>query len=187
MNKDDGSWRFIYYGPNGQMIGSLRPTSLLQTALSSQGIPGLSLLGGLGGGAQSPGPPGAAANQQQGAGMGLPGQQGNAMTTGNPLESQPQPLMGAVLGGNIAGVGSKIKKPSLKVYMGGDTYQEWEFIFNANGQQVVIPGQAPLNPNGIQSGAPSATPPNNADPNAPGAQQTPQTPPVIPPATSPAQ
>src|ERR1700687_3955490 len=40
MNKDDGSWRFIYVGPNGQLIGSLRQTSLLQGALSMQGLNG---------------------------------------------------------------------------------------------------------------------------------------------------
>src|ERR1700704_1074627 len=25
MNKEDGSWRFIYVGPSGQLIGSLKP------------------------------------------------------------------------------------------------------------------------------------------------------------------
>jgi hypothetical protein len=171
MNKDDGSWRFIYVGPNGQLIGSLRPTSLLQTALSSQGIPGLSLLGG---GAQPIAPPGATTNQQQTPGMPAPGQQLPTATTTNPLESQPQPLMGAVLGGNIIGVGSKIKKPSLKVYLGGDTYQEWEFIANTTGQQAVLPGQAPVNPN--PNAAPNGTAPNATDPNSPGGQQPPQTP-----------
>ena len=45
MNKDDGSWRFIYVGPNGQLIGSLRQTSLLQTALTTPGMGALSALG----------------------------------------------------------------------------------------------------------------------------------------------
>jgi hypothetical protein len=31
-NEEDGSWRFIYAGPNGQLIGSLRSTSPLQTS-----------------------------------------------------------------------------------------------------------------------------------------------------------
>ena len=147
MNKDDGSWRFIYVGPNGQLIGSLRPTNLLQSALTSQGLPGLSLLGG---GAQPLAPPGGATSQQQGV---TPGQQASSAATTNPLESQPQPLMGDVLGGNIIGVGSKIKKPSLKVYMGGDTYQEWEFIANTTGQQAVLPGPPTLST--------PPTPPNN--------------------------
>ena len=45
MNKDDGSWRFIYVGPNGQLIGSMRSQSLLQSVLTSP-LPGASFLGG---------------------------------------------------------------------------------------------------------------------------------------------
>lgn len=142
MNKDDGSWRFIYVGPNGQLIGSLRPTTLLQNALSPQGTAALSFLTG---GVQStPGaPPGAGNNSLQTPGAATAGQQQPAANNANPLESQPQPLTGAVLGGNIIGVGSKIKRPSLKVYMGGDTYQQWEFIANTTGQQTVLPPQPP--------------------------------------------
>ncbi len=40
MNNDDGSWRFIYVGPNGQLIGSLRQTSLPQTVLILAGNSG---------------------------------------------------------------------------------------------------------------------------------------------------
>jgi type II secretory pathway pseudopilin PulG len=173
MNKDDGSWRFIYVA-NGQLIGSLRPASLLQTALSSQGIPGLSVL--TGGGQSSLGTPGTGTNQQQGAGSAIQGLQANSANSANPLESQPQPLMGAALGGNIIGVGSKIKKPSLKVYMGGDTYQEWEFIANINGQQTGLPVQAPVNPNpNFTPGTnpnpvPNGPGSNSPNPNAPGGQ-----------------
>jgi type II secretory pathway pseudopilin PulG len=175
MNKDDGSWRFIYVGPNGQLIGSLRPTTLLQNALSPQGMAGLSVLTG---GAQStPGAPGAGTNSMQTPGAATFGQQQPSANNANPLESQPQPLTGAVLGGNIIGVGSKIKRPSLKVYMGGETYEQWEFIANTTGQQTVLPTQTPLNPNANPTGAPGT------DPNAPGAQPPP---PVIPPPTSPA-
>lgn len=180
MNKDDGSWRFIYVGPNGQLIGSLRQTSLLQSVLSTPGISGMSALGG---GLPALSSPGTAANQQPGAGA--PGRQTNTSTTANPLESQPQPLQGTVMGGFIAGVGSKINKPSLRVYLGGDTYQQWEFIWSPTGQ-TAIPGQAPVNPNATPiSGAPGTTPPGT-DPNTQGGQQPPpnqQTPPVnIPPA-----
>jgi len=169
MNNEDGSWRFIYVGPNGQLVGSLRQTSLLQTALSSQGILGLSSLTG---GIPILQTPGATNNQQ--TGTGTPGQQTttgtptttSTATTGNPLESQPQPLTGTVLGGNIIGVGSKIKKPSLRIYMGGDTYQTWEFIYNPTGQ-TALPGQAPANPNNNPTAAPNGAPPNGADPNAP--------------------
>jgi len=153
MNKEDGSWRFIYVGPNGQLIGSLRRTSLLQTTLSGAGTSGLSLLAG---GLQPPAAPGS----------GTSGQPSGASAP-NPLEAQPQPLTGDVIGGNIIGVASKIKQPSFRLYQGGDTYEKWEFIWSPVG---LIP-QNPANTN--FPGAPGV-------PN-PGAAQ----PPTGPPTTSP--
>jgi hypothetical protein len=135
MNKEDGSWRFIYMGPGGQLIGSLRQTNLLQNALSTAGIGGASAFGG---GMQSPS---------------LPGQQTNSGTNTNSLDSQPQPLDGPVLGGNIAGVGGKIDKPSFRVYLGGDTYQLWEFIWYPKAAFIVPPGSN-------FTGAPGVTNPN---------------------------
>jgi type II secretory pathway pseudopilin PulG len=169
MNKDDGSWRFIYVGPNGQLIGSLRQTSLLQSTLSTPGLGGALSLGG---GLQPLAPPGTAAGTAPGAapgmnqapGAGQAGQQTNPAAAANPLEAQPQPLDGTVMGGNIIGVGSKIKKPSVRVYLGGDTYQVWEFIWNPTGQ-IAVPGQTPANPNANPTGAPNATNPNGAYPN----------------------
>jgi len=176
MNKDDGSWRFIYVGPNGQLIGSLRQTSLLQTALSTPGLGGALTLGG---GLQPVLPPGAATGMNQAPGTGQTGQQTNTASTANPLESQPQPLDGTVLGGNIIGVGSKIKKPSMRVYLGGDTYQQWEFIWNPTGQ-MALPGQTPVNPNVNPTSAPTGANPNSPEGQQP--QQNPQTPAVnVPP------
>ena len=91
------------------------------------------------------------------------------------------------MGGNIIGVGSKIKKPSLRIYLGGDTYQEWEFIWNPTGQ-IAVPGQTPQirtqiplplqtgpsersYPNGIN---PNGANPNGTNPNPPDGQQPPQ-------------
>ena len=172
MNKDDGSWRFIYVGPGGQLIGSLRPANLLQNAVSAPGLGGALTLGG---GTQQPSPPGAATGTDQSSGAatgmnqapgtGLAGQQANNATTANPLEAQPQPLAGDVMGGNIIGVGSKIKKPSLRIYFGGDTYQTWEFIWNPTGQ-IAMPGQTTVNPNANPTSVPNGT-----NPSAPGAQQ----------------
>jgi hypothetical protein len=159
MNKEDGSWRFIYVGPNGQLIGSLRQTNLLQNALSTAGIGGASAFGG---GLQSLSPP---------------GQQTNSATTANSSESQPQPLDGPVMGGNIIGVGSKIKRPSFRIYLGGDTYQMWEFIWNPKGVPIVNPG------NSNYTGAPGVANPNPQPP-----QQDQQAPVVnTPPPTSPSQ
>jgi type II secretory pathway pseudopilin PulG len=161
MNKEDGTWRFIYVGPNGQLIGSLRSTSLMQSVVNA-----FALTGGaspLGAGAQPPPPPPGATT-----GVGAPGVGQTSQQTSQPaggglapisLGSQPQPLTGAVIGGNIIGVGSKIKESSLRVYHGGETYEEWEFIWNP-GLQGGIPGQAaPLSPNSPP--APAQQPPRS--------------------------
>jgi type II secretory pathway pseudopilin PulG len=164
MNKEDGTWRFIYVGPNGQLIGSVHSQSLLQSMMQGPGGAGASsLLGGAGQSSPFGGTSSTSANPQSGFGAsgttqstaqtsqtnGQPGQPGQPSTSAlapDPLESQPQPLEGTIVGGNIIGVGSKIKTPSLLVYDGGDTYEKWEFIWNPV-QTVAIPGQAnPLGP-----------------------------------------
>ncbi len=165
MNKDDGSWRFIYVGPNGQLIGSVHSQSLLQSALSTSGMPGLSLPGT---GSQPPPPPASASGPtgpgqtapgQTPPGQTGPGQQNGSAATPDALQAQPQPLSGNVIGGNIIGVGSKVKEDSLLVYKGGESYDEWEFIWNPM-QLGGAPGQAaPVNP---------AAP---ANPASPGQQQ----------------
>jgi hypothetical protein len=169
MNKEDGSWRFIYVGPSGQLIGSLRRTSLLQTLISTPTLPGGATPFGLG--PQPPSAPGATPGGAAGtAGQG--GQPTNSAQTPDPLQSQPQPLQGAVIGGNIIGVASKVKQSSLRVYDGGDTYELWEFIWNPQ-QQIAIPGQGqqgvganPSNSNGTTTapGVPLPTPPAGTPP-----------------------
>ena len=89
MNKEDGSWRFIYVGPNGQLIGSLSQTNLLQSVLSNAALPGAGLVG------SGPQPPPPASPTPGGAATNVPGQAG-AQTAGglapDSLQSQPQPL-----------------------------------------------------------------------------------------------
>jgi len=173
MNKDDGTWRFIYVGANGQLIGSLRQTSLAQNALGLSNSGAASSFGGLLGLGQGQGqnagtmngPGGAAGAPGAAGGFGATGSQTNSAANPNPLESQPQMLSGDLIGGNIIGVGSKIKKPSLRIYKGGDTYQQWEFIWNPVGQ-LAVPGQTPLNPNGISPTTPNGVNPNATNPNA---------------------
>jgi hypothetical protein len=135
-NKEDGSWRFIYLGPNGQLIGSLRQTSLLQNALTPAPATGGSAFGS--------------------------GSQSGAFSM-NSQESQPRPLDGPVIGGNIIGVGGKSKQHAFRVYKGGDIYEQWEFIYNPNGQGII--------PNPVQ-----LTPGTSG--------QTPQPPPAPPPPTN---
>jgi type II secretory pathway pseudopilin PulG len=178
MNKDDGSWRFIYVGPNGQLIGSTHSQSLLQSVLGTSAATGTSLLGGA---AQPPPPPPGAATGIGATGAPVPpqgqqtGQQPGGALAPNSLQPQPQGLTGAVIGGNIIGVGSKIKESSLMLYKGYDSYDDWEFIWNPM-QQGAIPGQPAVNPN---------APPVNQNTLAPG--QVPGQNQQIPPGTQPQQ
>ncbi len=173
MNKGDGSWRFIYVGPNGQLIGSLRRVSLLQSLMATPTLPGATPAAVLAQPGANPGGPLGAGSFGAGA---LPTNPANPATTSNPLESQAQPLTGAVMGGNIIGVGSKVKQSSLRVYQGGDTYEQWEFIWNPM-QQIAFP-VAPAGPSTPQQiggapGAPLPTQPTEI-------QQTPLQPPTVP-------
>jgi type II secretory pathway pseudopilin PulG len=173
MNKEDGSWRFIYVGPNGQLIGSVRSASLLQRLLSTPTMPGATPVGSNAQTASAPG------SNTMGA-LGQTGQQTSGGLAPNPLASQPQPLQGSVIGGNIIGVGSKVKKSSLLIYEGGKTYAQWEFIWNPT-QRVALPGQqaspnpnAPAAPTGPQlPGQPASgtTPSLNTPPPMPQQQQ----------------
>jgi type II secretory pathway pseudopilin PulG len=177
MNKEDGSWRFIYVGPNGQLIGSVNQTNLVQGLMpQSTGVGGP---GSFFGGSQTPSGSTATtfgAGGQPGGAAGAPGTTASP-TPGAPApnsqESQPQPLGGAVLGGNIIGVGSKVKQASVRVYQGEDNYQEWEFIWNPNLQGAGIPAATPLNP-----AAPGTTPPPGTVP--PGTTPPPATTPPPP-------
>jgi hypothetical protein len=164
MNKEDGAWRFIYIGPNGMLIGSTRQQSLLQGALNGAGMPGAGmppLTGAMGQLANS------AQNNIQGSGApGTTVVQGadnnssaGSSSSSSGFGSQPQPLGGSVVGGNIIGVGSKIDKSSVRLYVGEDNYKNWEFIWNP--LRTAVPGQPPANPNG------PAAPPGAQQPPAP--------------------
>jgi hypothetical protein len=144
MNKKDGEWRLIYIGPNGQLIGSLKSTGL--RGLGGVGLPPTSTGAAAPGGAPSGGqpmfpttplPPGSTSSTSFGSGG-----------------------TGRVFGGNIIGIGSTIAKRSLKVYKGGTTYREWEFIWDPTQdatQPPLIPG-GQLGPSGGQP-RPGAPPP----------------------------
>jgi type II secretory pathway pseudopilin PulG len=175
MNKQDGSWRLIYVGPNGQLIGSHRQMSMLQSLMSTVVIP------------SGPARPPVAPGPGQGAAPGAAGpgtQSTNPALTPNPLASQPQPLEGTVMGGNIIGVGSKIKESSLRLYDGADVYDQWEFIWSP-AQQIAIPGQQPAGPappppaqQQPPAGQQQTTPTDNPVPGT-DLPQVPQVPPAV--------
>jgi hypothetical protein len=156
MNAADGTWRFIYVGPNGQLIGSLKPPQTFQ-------IPGVN---GAANGAQPGNPAGANPQQtvsfgasgfgqqppaQPGSAPGQPGQQGaNAANTGQPgsagqstpgnntasddaANAAPSGLFSAdsaLVGGKIIGVGSKINQRSVIIYDKAKNYRLFEFVWN---------------------------------------------------------
>ena len=202
MNAEDGSWRMIYVGPSGQLIGSLKPQQTFQ-------IPGM------------PGAPGAATSQQNtsfgasGFGQSAPAQTGSqpgqpsttqsATTASNGTATDAAAPSGlfstdsSLMGGNIIGVGSKINKRSVIVYDKAKNYRLFEFVWNpskdmanALNQQI---GARPQNPQGTVQGTgsgfggsgfgqPSNTPAANPSANPPtemGEPSPPPTPPQPPP------
>jgi hypothetical protein len=156
MNNEDGSWRLIYVGPAGQLIGSLKPPQNLQfpqaggigtpaNALNGPGSPAqpgtgiLGLSGGFGqpsAGAQT----GQAGTQPAGSTSGANGTNPPA-TTGTPVSADQGDPSGnsaaipsgdtpTIIGGNIIGVGSKIDKSSIMIYDKAKNYRLFEFIWD---------------------------------------------------------
>jgi hypothetical protein len=195
MNTTDGSWRFIYVTPAGQLIGSVRYVTLQQMALADRArIMGISLSQELGTdnglGSNSVAPP--AGGATGGSAATPPEQSGQQPNPPQPAPPQPNPFgispqanqvelqtaenTGEVIGGFIVGVGSKINKPSLKIYKGGTTYKQWEFIYNPLEQVQTFGGGSGMgsggaNPMGL-SGAP--IPPQPQPPQPPQIPQSPE-------------
>jgi hypothetical protein len=172
MNKEDGSWRMIYLGPAGQLVGSLKPPQTLQlpgqlgtpvganvqqrTGFGSSGFGQSSQPTVQTGGAQ-PGQPGTGQNPAGAQGSNNTGVSSDTGTDngGGGLISTDTPL----LGGNIIGVGSKINRRSVIVYDKAKNYRLFEFIWNpskdlanALNQQIGAPGQNPQGPGQGQPG-----------------------------------
>lgn len=172
MNKTDGSWRLIYVGPSGQLIGSLKPPQSFQLP-GPVGTPvGANQQQATGFGTSGFGqpPPGQAPTQQGAtptginAGQTSPGSPGSGAVSADDAAAKATPsgLVNAdspVIGGNIIGVGSKINKRSIIIYDKATNYRLFEFIWNpskdlanALNQQINSPGQNPQNAAPAQSG-----------------------------------
>jgi hypothetical protein len=196
MNKDDGSWRLIYVGAAGQLIGSLKPPQQ-NLQFPQAGGPGTPANPVAATGAPSQpaatAPPGQAGSQPSGAASGTnpagaTGAPGGTNQTDSGSDSQQVPLGDTpeIIGGNIIGVGSKVNKPSIIIYDKAKNYRLFEFIWDPSkdnlgagqpGMQTgtglgQIPGQNPTGQNPI--GQPPQNPPQNP-------QQPPQNPPQNPP------
>jgi len=164
MNKEDGSWRLIFVGPAGQLIGSMKPPQTLQTqgaagaggsqlgtpAASAFGMFG-STLGGNGNpqqgtfGSQVGGAaPGATGTAQPGTGTGTT----DSGAAANP--DAPAPVdTSSFVGGNIIGIGSKAKQNSIVIYEKATNYHLFEFIWDPSKDTMAIGGT------GTQVGTPT--------------------------------
>lgn len=168
MNTDDGSWRLIYLGQGGQLLGSLRWHTLAEYQAAQMGI---TLPTGA-----APGTNGS----NSGASGGTTGTNGQASGSGtgsssqNPQQPTPPPQTriineGDMVGGNLIGVASKAKGKSVKVFMGADNYREWEFIWNPleGAGPGTTPGVSPTGGIPPVVGQPPASPPQPKPPQGP--------------------
>jgi hypothetical protein len=208
MNKDDGSWRLIYVGPAGQLIGSLKPPQQNLQIPQSGGIgtPAAALgstsptssfgsgstngLFGLTGSQPGSATPGTAPGTAPGAGPGTAPGTGASGITGAPVStdqgtSDPSQVpMGdtpTIIGGNIIGVGSKVNKTSIIIYDKAKNYRLYEFIWDPSKDNIGV-GQPGLQTGNGLGGQPIGNPVGQQpgqNPTGPG-QNPPQTPPQNP-------
>jgi type II secretory pathway pseudopilin PulG len=180
MNKEDGTWRFIYVGPAGQLIGSLKPPQNINMQggnVPQVGTPAANLNGplsmqgaqssnsGFGGFGQSgsgsagtagtsaaTGTPGAPGAPGTAAGAPGSGQPGQADDSNSSLNPAPiaAPDTSSIIGGNIIGIGSKVNKKSVIVYEKAGNYRLFEFIWDPSKDTMTIGGQP-----GSQIGTPN--------------------------------
>lgn len=199
MNKDDGSWRLIYVGPAGQLIGSLKPP---QGGIQMPGAPGQQ--GGIGTITSSfgsqPGTAGSAPTTGFGSSTSSPGSTGfgtpttGTGTTGTGTNAQgtdtsastpdAQGVVAAetptIVGGSIIGIGSKVDKPSIIVYETAKNYHLFEFIWDPSKDLGII--SSPATPIGTPAGSPGQSP-FGSQPNPSNPQSNPPT--SIPPTPNP--
>jgi len=180
MNKADGAWRFIYVGPSGQLVGSLKPPQTFQMPGINGAQPGTpaganpqqtTSFGASGFGPAptqqgQPGQQGAGANQGAPStgqpGSGTQTASGNATTPDDAANATPSGMVSSdspLMGGNIIGVGSKINKRSVIIYDKAKNYRLFEFVWNpskdvanALNQQIGAPKQNPQGQSGFSFG-----------------------------------
>ena len=192
MNKEDGSWRLIYVGAAGQLIGSLKPRPNLQlpqaggTGTPPNALSGSSAAGQSGASGQPLGQPNAGGQPGQGGTQPAGSTSGTnpPATTGNPVSADqgdapiPTGDTPTIMGGNIIGVGGKINKSSIIVYDKSKNYRLFEFIWDPSKDTFGV-GQPGLQ-TGTGLGQPLGQPgqnPTNPPQNPP---QNPQPPPQNP-------
>jgi type II secretory pathway pseudopilin PulG len=170
----EGTWRLIYIGPNGQLIGSLNyqaiglfggnPQAMAAAAAQNAAMSGGSTLNSAFGGTAIPNNPSPFANNsglvpmnsQQGQGDGSSSDPNAQNGDASDEMGQPHSLgtMDAsnTIGGNIIGVGGTINKKSFLWYQRAKTYRRFEFIWDPSKDMLTGPASRGI---GTQIGTPS--------------------------------
>jgi hypothetical protein len=179
MNKADGSWRLIYVGPAGQLIGSLKPHPGSVQMPGAGGQPGAVGTSATGLGAQ-PGATGGISGPGTAIGSNAPGTtapgtntgaQGTDTTgTGTDSQGASSSDTPTIVGGSIIGVGSKANHSSVIVYQNATNYHLFEFIWDPSKDMGIMSG--PAAPIGTPAGAPGQNP-AGPQPNFPNPQPNP--------------
>jgi len=160
FNKGDGSWRLIYLGPGGQLVGSL----------NSRGTTIPFPLGPAAPVATTPGSPSSSSNAFGQVSSFTTGQnQAAAPAAANAAPVPPAELppgnvadTSPIMGGAIVGVGSKIDHNSIITFNKAHNYRLFEFIWDATKELNLsglpgVPGAPTKDPN-------FQLPPSPADP-----------------------
>ncbi len=172
MNTEDGSWRLLYVGPNGQLIGSLKPQPPL---VMPAGIPGAGNMGtpaanmngpgsmnSTGFGAQAGARP-ATGSQDANSGTGNGTANGTAGTGSTELDANGLPIGATptdtptIMGGNIIGIGSKVFGKSVITYDKAQNYRLFEFYWDPSKDTIQIGGQSNI-PGASTPGTPAGAP-----------------------------
>jgi type II secretory pathway pseudopilin PulG len=194
MNPIDGSWRLIYVGPNGQLIGSLANRNVTlggQLGAPAGGTASSSSLFSTTGASAMNSSLNQNAGTPQGAATGTALASGSSATSTNSSgqagenpdaqedPGQPHPLVSSMdssntIGGNIIGVGSKVNRKSFMWYEKAKNYRLFEFVWDPSKDLRVGSASVGIGtPVQSQSGASSlGTPIQNSNGTNPGGTTT---------------
>ena len=212
MNKEDGSWRLIYVGPAGNLIGSINPAvsnpqlpgGMGQPAVAgtspgaspsafgsqpgsfgSSSSPAAGTAPGAFGSSPAAAAPGTGTSAQGTDTTGAPGASGTD-ATGTATDSQG--VSGdtpSIVGGNIIGVGSKVNHSSVIVFEKAKNYHLFEFVWDPSKDMGIVSTAAP--PVGTPAGTPAGSSGQNPMGAQPGAGNPTSNPPTPPPTPNPQQ
>lgn len=170
----DGSWRLIYLGAGGQLIGSLCWRTLAEYQAAEMGVPIINAATTTGT-AASQASPFDMADTATGKSKEptVPTCQMIGQNTSSSLSVQTI-MEGDMVGGNLIGVGGTANAPSVKHYLGADNYKYWEFIWSPQkNQRKLLPGASPATGNGKPGPPKKPTKPGSSPTTTPAPPQSP--------------